>query len=102
MTRNKNDQPRDRQKRSSFTFDIHILLIVLAVGVHVTFWLSLQHGFLDPLFNDSTHRLPRGVDFYSVYQKSYEFSVGKSLYTDVDSSPTASRNMVVPYCAPPP
>jgi hypothetical protein len=75
-------------------------LIVFALGVHAAFWVSLHNGFLDPLFNDSTHRLPRGVDFYSVYQKSYEFSVGKSLYTDVEMGPKASRGMVVPYCAP--
>ncbi|UCH83916.1 MAG: DUF2029 domain-containing protein [Candidatus Latescibacterota bacterium] len=77
-----------------------LLLVVLAIGIHAVFWLSLHYGWLDPLFNDSTHRLPRGVDFYSVYQKSYDLSVGKSLYTDVGSGPEGSRYLVVPYCAP--
>ena len=40
-------------------------------------WLSLAYGFLDPLFNDATHRLPRGLDFYAVYQKSHELSEGR-------------------------
>jgi hypothetical protein len=98
MVREQKSQPRKQLKHNRFRTDI--LLIVLAVSVHALFWLSLQHGFLDPLFNDATHRLPRGVDFYAVYQKSYELSIGKSLYTDVDASPEGRRRLVVPYCAP--
>lgn len=70
-------------------------MIAAAVGVHVVFWLSLSYGFLDPLFNDATHRLPRGLDFYAVYQKSHEFSEGQSLYTRIDT-----EQLVVPYSAP--
>jgi len=74
-------------------------LVLLAVAIHITFWASLHSGFMDPLFNDSTHRLPRGVDFFAVFQKSYEYSIGKSLYTDVDYSPEGLKYHVVPYCA---
>ncbi|UCG52736.1 MAG: DUF2029 domain-containing protein [Candidatus Latescibacterota bacterium] len=74
------------------------LVIAGAVLVHITFLLSLHTGFLDPLFNDSTHRLPRGMDFFAVYQKAHEFSTGGSLYTDVDYQDVGS--LVVPHCAP--
>jgi hypothetical protein len=70
-------------------------LIAGAVMVHLVFWLSLVYGFLDPLFNDATHRLPRGLDFYAVYQKSHEFAEGKSLYTRIDPD-----ELVVPHSAP--
>ena len=71
------------------------VLIGTAITTHGLFVASLFLGWLDPLFNDATHRLPRGLDFYAVYQKSHEFSEGRSLYAPVDY-----RHLVVPHCAP--
>ena len=71
------------------------VVVVAAVLVHALFLSSLATGVLDLLCNDSTHRLPRGMDFFAVYQKSHEYSLGSSLYLPVDRS-----EQVVPYCAP--
>jgi hypothetical protein len=70
-------------------------LAVTALGVHISFWISLETGLLDPLFNDAVHRLPRGFDFFAVYQKSYELTQGLPLYRPVDYDA-----LVVPYAAP--
>lgn len=95
MPRKKKRGPSRASKRPRIA---PYLIITSAVLVHVTFWLSLHFGYLDPLFNDSTHRLPRGLDFYAVYQKAHELSIGESLYTDVDYGDI--DGLVVPYCAP--
>lgn len=70
-------------------------LIAVAVAVHAVFCLSLLHGFLNPLFNDATHRLPRGLDFYAVYQKAHELANGESLYDRIDPD-----EFVVPHAGP--
>jgi hypothetical protein len=70
-------------------------MIAAAAAIHLLFLASLVSGWLDPLFNDSTHRLPRGLDFYAVYQKSHEFAEGGSLYARIDP-----RDLVVPHAAP--
>lgn len=70
-------------------------LLVAALAVHLLFWLSLDTGLLDPLFNDAVHRLPRGYDFFAVYQKSHDLSQGLPLYR-----PVSYDSLVVPYAAP--
>lgn len=95
MARKRTTERKQAPARSRRTWYI---VLTAAVIVHGAFLLSLRFGFLDPLFNDSTHRLPRGVDFYAVYQKAHEYSIGKSLYTDVDYRDRV--HFVVPYCAP--
>jgi len=91
--------PQKTTYRLPVWFRPEVWLLVLAVAIHATFWISLQVGWLDPLFNDATHRLQRGYDFYAVFQKSYEFGHGGSLYTDVDYRAQAAGGLVVPYCA---
>jgi hypothetical protein len=93
-----NKQKSDQQQTPERSRVKLYIVISAAVVVHATFLLSVYFGFLDPLFNDSTHRLPRGMDFYAVYQKAHELSIGKSLYTDVDYR--ARGHLVVPYCPP--
>ncbi len=56
---------------------------VLLTGIlfHGCVVLSLQWGFLNPLFDDAVHRSGQGVDFYSVVQAGHNLSDGVSIYS---------------------
>lgn len=62
------------------------------VALHVIFLLSLAGGFLNPLFDDATHRVGQGADFYAVYQAGQNVVDGVSIYLK------DPHTMVVPYC----
>jgi hypothetical protein len=57
-----------------------VALFGIGVSVHLLFLSSLATGFLDPLFDDTTHRLGRGADFYAVYQAGQNVIDGVSIY----------------------
>lgn len=69
---------------------------VLVAGVlfHLFVLLSLQWGFLNPLFDDAVHRAGQGVDFYSVVQAGQNLVDGVSIYS------TKPVEQVVPYYNP--
>lgn len=56
------------------------VIFLLAVAVHCSFLASLKSGFLDGLFNDSTHRGGKGADFFQFYQSGHNLLHGKSIY----------------------
>ena len=64
---------------------------ILGIGIHLIMLLSLRAGFLNPLFDDSTHRVGQGADFYAIYQAGQNVIDGVSIY--LKSPPT----LVVPY-----
>jgi hypothetical protein len=43
-----------------------MVLLVFGVVVHLGFLLSLEIGWLNPVFNDSMHRFGPGCDFFSM------------------------------------
>ncbi len=53
-------------------------------------------GFWDPFFHD-TDRVPRGLDFFSIYQSGYNFLHGKSVYYGVRNYRYEKKFFVVPY-----
>ncbi len=53
-------------------------------------------GFWDPFFHDSD-RVPRGLDFFSIYQAGYYFSIGQPIYYGVRESTLGNETLVVPY-----
>lgn len=64
------------------------------VAVHSAVVLSLQFSFLNPLFDDSTHRKGKGADFYAVYQAARNIEDNVSIY---EKQPA---QQVVPYFFP--
>jgi hypothetical protein len=58
--------------------------------------ISTESGFLDPLFHD-TDRVPRGLDFFSIYQAGYNFLNGCSVYYGVREHKFGNHLLVVPY-----
>lgn len=95
--------------------------LLLSIVVHLSFLVSLfsepwvlQHninlsgsrshpieqpahqGFWDPFFHD-TDRVPRGLDFFSIYQAGYNFRHGMSVYYGVREHRYGSEHLVVPY-----
>ncbi len=67
------------------------LLLGFAVFIHILFFLSLRIGFLNPLFDDATHRRGQGVDFFAVYQGGRNVLDGVSVYAE------KPETFVVPY-----
>ncbi len=70
------------------------VILVAGVLVHLCMLLSLQWGFLNPLFDDAEHRSGQGVDFYSVVQ------AGKNLVDGVNIYSTKPAEQIVPYYNP--
>lgn len=66
----------------------------LGVAVHSAIVLSLHFSFLNPLFDDSTHRKDKGADFYGVYQAARNTEDNVSIYA------TKPQHQVVPYFFP--
>ncbi|MCB1194987.1 DUF2029 domain-containing protein [bacterium] len=71
---------------------INHFFLLLACSIHLLFWVSLGIGFLDGLFNDSSHRIGKGGDFFQFYQAGHNLLKGKSIYT-------AQGELVIPYGA---
>jgi|GEM_PF-1490623 len=72
---------------------IHIFLLLAALGIHLLFWNSLITGFLNPLFNDTSHRVGAGGDFFQFYQ------AGSDLLKKVSIYQTEGKVIDVPYAA---
>lgn len=53
-------------------------------------------GYMDPLFHD-TDRVPRGLDFFSIYQSGHNFLNGTSVYYGVRVHSQGDNALVVPY-----
>ena len=70
------------------------VILVAGVLLHLSMLLSLQWGFLNPLFDDAQHRSGQGVDFYSVVQ------AGKNLVDGVSVYSTKPVEQIVPYYNP--
>ncbi len=56
-------------------------LLLVGVGVHLFFLLSLRFGWLNPLFDDTMHRFGPGADFFSIYAAGVKARAGESVYT---------------------
>jgi hypothetical protein len=50
------------------------------VLVHAMLLLTLKFGWLNPLFNDSSHRFGPGCDFFSIYAAGAKANAGISVY----------------------
>lgn len=70
------------------------ILLFAGIVVHLLFLLSLRFGYINPFFDDSTHRIGQGADFYAVYQAGQNVSDGVSIYAQ------APQNLIVPYAYP--
>ncbi len=57
-----------------------IILILIAIGVHVTFCLSLHYKFLNPLFYIAVHAKGQGGCFFGIYQAGVNLLNGESIY----------------------
>jgi len=58
--------------------------------------LEAYQGFLDRFFHDAD-RVPRGLDFFSIYQAGHNFGHGMSVYYGVREHRYGSGALVVPY-----
>ena len=101
--------------------NIFLIFFILSLGLHLLMLISLfsepfalEHpvsltgsrshpqekaeikGFLDSFFHD-TDRVPRGLDFFSIYQAGYNFSEGISVYYGIRKHKFGDRYLVVPY-----
>lgn len=56
------------------------ILMAIAIGVHVTFCLSLHYKFLNPLFYIATHAKGQGGCFFGIYQAGVNLLNGESIY----------------------
>ncbi len=56
------------------------ILILIAIGVHVTFCLSLHYKFLNPLFYIAVHAKGQGGCFFGIYQAGVNLLNGESIY----------------------
>lgn len=68
-----------------------IIFFGYAIIIFFIFISSLIFGFLNPFFNDSSHRVGQGADFYAFYQAGYNVIRGLSPYDE------NSKYFVVPY-----
>jgi len=93
---NNGENPGAQPKRLRLRLVPHPSRLLLYVGilVHLTFFLSLATGFLNPLFDDSAHRRGQGADFFSVYQAGRNLIDGVSVYAP------KPETVVVPYWYP--
>lgn len=105
---------------ATFTTTIVWLFFFVAMGIHLSFLISLleepwkwehgknlvgskahpaespdEKGFLDKFFHD-TDRVPRGLDFFSIYQAGYNFTKNSSVYFGIREHRNPDL-LVVPY-----
>lgn len=68
-------------------------LLSVAVLIHLYMMGSLFWGYLDPLF-DNSHSLPKGIDFFSVYEAGNSVLENRSVYyfDGADTSVTPHHN----------
>jgi hypothetical protein len=73
-------------------------LLPLAAGVHLALWASLPTGLLDRLFNDATHRIGKGGDFFQFYQAGANLLRGLTIYQrpELDRVPFGPLNKYPP------
>lgn len=69
-------------------------ILVAAAVLHAVMLISLSTGFLNPLFDDATHRTGQGADFFAVYQAGTNVADGVSVYS------TSPVRQEVPYYYP--
>ncbi len=69
------------------------VIFLFSLLVHVLFWVSLGTGMINPLFNDSSHRIGKGGDFFQFYQAGADVVSGCSIYR------TENKKLVIPYGA---
>ena len=68
-------------RQSSFFIDRAVLiLLAFAVIFHGISLVSLRTGWLNPLFDDSSHRFGPGGDFFSIYASGVQAMQGKRIY----------------------
>ena len=70
------------------------LSVIAALFIHGIMLLSISGGFLNPLFDDATHRPGQGVDFFAVYQAGQNIFDGVSIYSK------QPLHQVVPFYTP--
>ncbi len=75
----------------------------VALVIHLLFWVSLPTGLLDPVFNDSVHRIGKGGDFLQFYQAGSNLLRGRSIYQSRSSTEcrTGRTTSTRPCCRPP-
>jgi len=56
------------------------VLVAIGILVHIAFMLSLKFGWLNALFNDSSHRFGPVCDFFSIYAAGAKVHAGISEY----------------------
>jgi len=55
-------------------------IFIVSIIIHITFLLSLRWGFLNPFFNDASHRKGQAVDFFLIYQAGKDSMTGEGIY----------------------
>jgi hypothetical protein len=70
------------------------IILLVAAALHCIMLLSLAFGFLNPLFDDATHRSGQAADFFAVYQAGTNLVDGVSIYS------TTPVRQGVPYYYP--
>ncbi|MBI4549140.1 MAG: DUF2029 domain-containing protein [Ignavibacteriae bacterium] len=84
----------DNTQTANFAERNSRIVLMLGVLVHLLLLFSLVFGFLNPLFDDATHRRGPAADFYAVYQAGQNIVDGVSVY---ERNPPSK---VVPYSYP--
>jgi len=69
------------------------IILLFSFLIQILFWISLGTGIIDPLFNDSSHRIGKGGDFFQFYQAGSDLLSGDSIYQ------TENKKLKVPYGA---
>lgn len=67
------------------------VFLLVSCGIHFLFWISLGTKNLDPLFNDCSHRIGKGGDFFQFYQAGSDLLAKRSIYE------TANKTLTIPY-----
>lgn len=70
------------------------LVWIVAIAIHLVYWISLRTQWLVPLFNDTVHRFGPGADFFALYQAGASALNGQSIY-QFEAGAT-----VIPYAYP--
>ncbi len=83
INKNKRDFMRNRKR----------IVLLFSFLIQILFWISLHTGVIDPLFNDSSHRIGKGGDFFQFYQAGSDLLSGESIYQ------TENKKLTVPYGA---
>jgi len=69
-------------------------MLGVAAAIHLTFLVSLNTGWLNPLFNDAYNRPGPGVDFFAIYH------AGRQVVTDGDPYAMDEKPRVTPHYSP--